>query len=104
MSVFGCWGCGGVDSCSCGVPPLGFEREPQEGGTYVIQCAGCERKIFSHDLECICPHCGSWLDLKWQALPVAIASDTAADQKSRDEAFKAWVRHSRPAVRSKEGE
>ena len=60
-----CAHCGDVGSCSCGIPPLGREREPAGGGCYVVQCAGCERKLYAAGLACVCPHCGTWLRFTW---------------------------------------
>lgn len=60
-----CAACQVVGACSCAIPPLGADREPHGGGCYVVQCAGCERKLYSAGLACICPHCGAWLEFTW---------------------------------------
>ena len=48
------------------LPPHAFEDHPAGGvECYVIDCGGCDKKIYSLGRECICPHCGAWLVLTW---------------------------------------
>jgi hypothetical protein len=62
---FHCAACMLLGKCSCMVPPLGFAKEPPGGGAYGVDCAGCDRRIYSAGLACICPHCGAWLEFTW---------------------------------------